>query len=672
MAGCAIDRGPVYTKDGKQYGVTSSTFWRNTWWQHYERGLSYAAGEFWDDARASFQAALASRLGQRDQRRANTYGLHFIDNYFPHRELGIVYYRLGRYQDALGELTTSLDHEASAKAKFYLNQVRRALLQQSGRDTVPPRVLFDSPADGLLTNRFTVMVTGHATDDSYVSGITINGRALFIELADPRLAFAEEVALHDGQNTINIVVEDLLGQLTSQQLTVYLDRHGPLLSLKRVERLGTPPNQRVRVQGLVSDSSRITRFVLGGSPVSLQSETAWTFRQEARVRAETTSLPFEVEDAAGNVTRGDIELTPPEAGLQKTRQEKTDPATLPRWAALHPSPVIADLVAWPAQPLQTASLQDRDPPRITFNNLEDREIVYDNKIYLEGKVTDVSAITVFAVAGESHWKHECTQLFFGYFAPLRAGQPNSFLLEAVDEWGNRAERSIRLLHQEQQVRQLGSRLRVFLVPFVKRGEPAVLAEPVFASLFDALVEQKRFDIIAREPTLLQQEIVELAAAAKAGKAAKVEGIVIGTVIETEKLRSLDVYARYVDVDTEKVHAAEDVYGEALTPRDVKTLMAGLALKLQRHFPRAEGLVIAREGQKLWVTLSSQAGMQPGTKLLVFREGKKIAHGGKILQTPPVLLGEARITAVSFDLSEARLLSSAPSAEIQESDSVITK
>jgi hypothetical protein len=287
-------------------------------------------------------------------------------------------------------------------------------------------------------------------------------------------------------------------------------------------------------------------------------------------------------------------------------------------------------------------------------------------------VTDSSAITAFAIAGESYWKHKCMQLFFGYFALLRAGQLNGFLLEAADEWGNRGERSIRLMHQVQQVRQLGSRLRVFLAPFAKAGQPSVLAEPVFASLFDALVEQKRFDIIAREPILHQQELVEPAAAARAGKAAGAEGIVIGTVIETEKPRSLDVYARYVDVDTETVLAAEDVYGEALTPLDVKTLMAGLALKLQRHFPLAEGLIIAREGQKLWVTFSSQQGMQPGTKLIVFREGKKIAHGGKILQTPAPLLGEARITAISADLSEARLLPSVQSAEIQESDRVITK
>ena len=154
VAGCAIDRGPTYTKDGKQYGVTSSKFWRNTWWQHYERGLSYAAGEFWDDAVASSQRALATRLGQQDQHRANTYGLHFIDHYFPHRELGIVYYRLSRYQDALRELTTSLDQVESAKAEFYLNKVRQALLQQAhdvlSSDLVPAAIAAAATVGGLV------------------------------------------------------------------------------------------------------------------------------------------------------------------------------------------------------------------------------------------------------------------------------------------------------------------------------------------------------------------------------------------------------------------------------------------------------------------------------------------------------------------------------------------
>jgi len=152
MVGCAVERGKVHVKEGKQYGVTSSQIWRGRWWNHYERGISYADGEFWDDAIADFQAALGQR--QEDQRRARTYGLHFMD-YFPHRELGIVYYRLARYPEAIHELETSLRSEETAKAKFYLNRARKSLLEQTRRDPTPPRIVLASPPDGLLTNRFT-------------------------------------------------------------------------------------------------------------------------------------------------------------------------------------------------------------------------------------------------------------------------------------------------------------------------------------------------------------------------------------------------------------------------------------------------------------------------------------------------------------------------------------
>ena len=140
VVGCAVERGKVYVKDGKQYGVTLSQIWRGRWWNHYERGISYADGEFWDEAIADLQAALAQR--QEDQRRARTYGLHFLD-YFPHRELGIVYYRLARYLEAIHELETSLRSEETAKAKFYLNRTRTSLLEQTRHDTTPPRIVLD-------------------------------------------------------------------------------------------------------------------------------------------------------------------------------------------------------------------------------------------------------------------------------------------------------------------------------------------------------------------------------------------------------------------------------------------------------------------------------------------------------------------------------------------------
>ena len=294
-----------------------SQIWRGRWWNHYERGLSYADGEFWDEAIADFQAALAQR--QEDQRRARTYGLHFMDD-SPHRELGIVYYRLTRYPEAIHELETSLHSEETAKAKFYLNKARKSLLEQTRRDMTPPRIVLDSPPDGLVTNRFSVEVAGHVEDEAYVSGITVDGQELFIELAEPHIPFTQEVELHDGLNTIDIVAVDLLGHQAQQRLTVHVDRQGPLVSVERVELLGTPSQQQARVQGFLADRSRIQRFVLAGNPVPLQPGVEWTFRQEVPVTPGTASLLFEVEDAPGNITRGEIALTPPGRRPPGTRQ----------------------------------------------------------------------------------------------------------------------------------------------------------------------------------------------------------------------------------------------------------------------------------------------------------------------------------------------------------------
>ena len=110
-----------------------------------------------------FQAAIQQR--HDDQRHARTYGMHRSD-YFPHRELGIVYYRQGRHPEAIDELTTSLSSVDTAKAKFYLNRARRSFLQQTRRDTAAPRIVFTTPPDGLLTNRLSVTVAGYAEDDT--------------------------------------------------------------------------------------------------------------------------------------------------------------------------------------------------------------------------------------------------------------------------------------------------------------------------------------------------------------------------------------------------------------------------------------------------------------------------------------------------------------------------
>ena len=338
LAGCAVDTGKVYVKDGKEYGVTSRQTWRARWWDYYDRGSSYATGEYWDEALADFQAAIQQR--HDDQRQARTYGMHRSD-YFPHRELGIVYYRQGRHTEAIDELTTSLSSVDTAKAKFYLNKARRSFLQQTRRDTAAPRIVFTTPPDELLTNRLSVTVTGYAEDDTYVSALVVHGQAQFVELAEPRLVFTQEVELRDGANAIEVMADDLVGQHARARRTVHLDRHGPLLSLEQVEVAGTPPQQRVRVQGLLTDQSRITRFMLAGRAMPAQPGSSWEVREEFPLTGGEEFVAFEAEDAAGNVTHGQIALRAPVDGPAGTRQGMRVRHPLLRWTSLRSLPLPA-------------------------------------------------------------------------------------------------------------------------------------------------------------------------------------------------------------------------------------------------------------------------------------------------------------------------------------------
>ncbi len=674
VAGCAVEQGKVYVKDGKRYGVTASKIWRDRWWNFYERGSSYAAGGFWDEAISDFQAAIRQR--DDDQRRARTYGLHFAD-YFPHRELGIIYYRTKRHVQAIRELETSLGTVESAKAKFYLNKARAFDLQQSGRDTAPPSITLTTPVDGALTNRFTVTVTGRAEDDTYVASITVNGRPRFIELAEPRLPLHREIALRDGSNAITIVATDLMGRQARKRITVHLDRHGPLVSLDSFELRGTPPTQHVRLEGAVVDRSGVSRFTLAGKTVPLGAGTEWQFRQQVPVASGTRSVPFEVRDKAGNITRGEITLVPP--APQPVREGKPATHLLPRWAVLHAGTVLTDLPTYHTAAADVLARRDRHAPVIKLHGLTDRVTIYDGALYLEGQVSDASAIVAFSVNGESLWRRQAVQLFFGQNVQLQPGE-NRFVFEAVDEAGNIARRTLVVRREIRRVKQVGSRLRVSLLPFAKRGAASVLSDAVYDNLFNVLVNQGRFDLVERqqldsalrELRLSQTDLVEEESAVKTGKIMAAEGMLFGSVTETP--RSLEVLARFIDVETSLVLAAVDVYGEELTLPNLQTLMEGMAWKLRRHFPLVEGLVLDTTGKVLWTDLRKEHGIKRYMKLIVYRAGEEVQHSGtgRLLHKPEVILGEARITAVSDNLSEATLLSSQRAGNVHESDKVITK
>jgi Glucodextranase, domain B/Curli production assembly/transport component CsgG len=676
LMGCAVDQGKVYEKGGKKYGVTPEMSWRGRWWDHYQRGSSYADGEFWQEAIADFQAAIRQR--ESDQHQARTYGLHFLD-YFPHRELGVVYYRLKRYPEAIDELETSLGSVETAKAKFYINKARKAVLEQTRHDKGPPQVVFDSPADGLLTNRFAIRVSGHTADDTYVSGVSINGRALFIELAEPRISFERKVPLEDGENFIEVTATDLLGRSTKQGVTVHVDRQGPLVSLDRVDVHGESSRRRARIRGVVSDRSHIVSFSLAGHHVPLRSETEWEFHEEVPLSAGMAFLPFAVEDAAGNLTRGEISLGPLAEKAQGVKNAKFAIMPWPLSALLYPLTPVPSPIAFRSAANLADQLKDRVPPLIELWEEGTQVTVYNDTFYLGGRVTDDGSITAFNIDGKSFWRRPSRQILFGQFVSLKPGD-NRFVLHASDGGDRDTRQEILVTYVVPEVKRLSSRLRVFLLPFKREGETSVLGEMVYDSLYHALVNQKRFRLVERvelgeilkELKLSRTELVDPATAVKIGKIAAAEGVVFGTVAETQ--HGIDVYAHFSDVETSEILASVNVYGEDLSLQVLKTLMEGLAWKMRRRFPLVEGVILEIEKEVVTVNLTIAHGIREHMKLLLFREGKalKDPRSGKIRKKPAKRLGEARIKAVSTELSEALLLQPDIADKLQEYDKVVTK
>src|SRR5207244_2822444 len=102
-------------------------------------------------------------------------------------------------------------------------------------------------------------------------------------------------------------------------------------------------------------------------------------------------VAFEAENAAGNVTRGQIALRVPVDGPAGTRQGRPVRHPLLRWTSLRSLP--------PGEGTNTRVAQHRDhhAPVIKLIGLGEQESTVDDSIYLEGQVTDASAIVAFAI-----------------------------------------------------------------------------------------------------------------------------------------------------------------------------------------------------------------------------------------------------------------------------------
>ena len=250
-----------YKRDGIQYGVTRGLF-LGRWWDFYERGRSFADGKFWKEAEADLRQAVAIRT--RDDRRARTYGAHFIQ-YFVNRELGVVLFRQAEelYDHGM-ELhkqgrTTESDRkleESKRKIKQAIDYLERSVIRDelSDNDTLTdkatyylrlcyrrfakyyqdrhvPIIHLERVPDS-VTNRERIELVGWVEDDNYVDSLRINSQKIRLKYVEDKFYFNSTVPLVVGTNEFELTAVDTAGNAGEKRVfTVVSDRDPPAISI---------------------------------------------------------------------------------------------------------------------------------------------------------------------------------------------------------------------------------------------------------------------------------------------------------------------------------------------------------------------------------------------------------------------------------------------------------
>lgn len=646
------------TGEREAIATTKGTF-RGRWWNYYDRGLAFADAKRWKEAEADLREALNQR--GEDLRWARTYGVRFID-YFPHRELGVVLFQQERYEEALRELETSLKGERSAKAEHYLDSTRRALILKGNQDTRPPDISVQSPAEDSLTNAMTCVVSGVATDDSYVKSVRIGSVPVRLDVAARQVPFRMEVPLKPGDNLIRVEAVDLTDKPTVMERRVRVSRQGPVLSIDEpVEGARRRPGD-VKVKGCVYGDSGLQEIKINGRELPGAHGREVRLDHTLPTSENLDRVVIEAKDQAGNVTRAEISLTAR--------------AALPPGRILTASLNPVHLVS--AEEPKTESVPG--PLSIDLLGLGDEQTVFMDQVYLEGKVRDERGISALDINGQSVLRKPGKNIYFSHLSKLNEGE-NPFEIQARSSDGTRTQRRIVVHRKTPKVKEIGSRLRVAVFPLDRKGEARAAREPVEDSLLMRLMERRRFEMVERqriddvmkELKLNKSDAIDQDAAVRVGKLLGANGVLIGTVMGREG--SLEIYTRLVDTETSLILGAADVYGEDIESGQVlRELCQGLSIKLCDELPMVEGLVVQVKGKRIVTDLGKESRLKKGMRVIVFDEKEPIRHPvtGAILGADAEQLGHAMIMAVMDQMSEAEILEEGVADKLKPMQKVITQ
>ncbi|MEE9367420.1 MAG: hypothetical protein V3V05_01010 [Pontiella sp.] len=553
----------------------------HNWWNYYQRGRLYVQDEKFQAAQSDFQTALGQIPGARlsyakESWRARTYGMHLIEGYFPHRELGICLFEQQQFSEALELLEFSIQMEPSARAKFYINQVHAAL----ARASTPPRIEINTLSG--WTPQRALSFQGTVEGPNPIVALAINGEQEFIELATSHRPFLRKLALKEGRNVIPIVATDVADNQTTTNLIIsadwtppeiHLHRAGSSLTITCTDNLGLNQLEiNERIEYATSNEHTLTHPLIAGEPLHVTAS-----------------------DHAGNRITWSL-----------SKKE------------------IQHL----AQPSETG------PPRLHVTNADKTITLYNPEYVLDLRADDDTALETVQLNGVNLLT-QITPLFRTMRRiPLELGY-NRFELMAEDTDGNQTSTEITVRYRQPEYRDRIYRLATALAPL--EGEiPDITFKRRVNHLIghELTLDPVRFNLLAdidetsqllSEQSLSDSELSDPRALLKQGEKLDADLVFFTRVLSDGA--GYTIYTQVLDTRSGDELFVEDVYLEDL--HHLPNQLSGLVMKLEQHFPLIQAC-LQQQDRRLVIDAGAMKGAQKGMRFLVIRSSGTFEQGRVIL------------------------------------------
>jgi uncharacterized Zn-binding protein involved in type VI secretion len=165
-------------------------------------------------------------------------------------------------------------------------------------DIIAPQLVLSTLADGAVTNKNTLNISGTVTDASGMDSLIINGSAITIS---PDGSFSHAITLVPGSNIVTTVAEDLAGNKSSDVRTIKLDLTAPQLTVTTPADNGKTAQVLAAVTGSVDETSTVVvKSKLNGSQSAAMNGN--DFSATVNLENGLNTIEIIATDLAGNST----------------------------------------------------------------------------------------------------------------------------------------------------------------------------------------------------------------------------------------------------------------------------------------------------------------------------------------------------------------------------------